>query len=353
MVKLSKKGLENFSFQKKVVMSLLVILMVIFVVGCLDYKAYDIPQEDVEDTEEEQSLLDEIAQIEAELDLQDNEEAQLEGEVILPELDDEEEIDLEEPAEVGDYDYLITVDENELAHLNLKVSDPDKANVTYTFSAPLNEEGKWKTNYGDAGEYLITLTASDGQLETKRLIKLVVNRVNVAPVISKVKDIFAKEGETIFLEPEVNDPNTDPITVTITEPLKTGTFVTDHTSAGEYQIVVLASDGELETKKTIALVIQDVNELPVISNVEDLVIKEGETVTLEPEVTDLDEDQIVLTISDPVGDDGVWKTSFTDNGLYTVTITADDGKDKVTQKVKITVEDVNMPPEITDVFLDN
>ena len=337
---------------KKVVMSLLVILMVIFVVGCLDYKAYDLPQEDVEDTSEEQSLLDEIAQIEAELDQQDNEEAELEGEVILPELD-EEEIDLEQPAVIGDYDYLITVDENELAHLNLKVSDPDKDNVSYTFSPPLDKDGKWKTNYGDAGEYLITLTATDGQLTTKREVKLVVNRVNVPPVISGVKDIFAKEGETLYLEPEVNDPNNDPVSVTITEPLKSGTFVTDHTSAGEYQITVLASDGELETKKTVSLNIQDVNELPIISNVEDLVIKEGETITLVPEVTDLDGDEIVLTIGDPVGNDGVWETAFTDNGLYTITITADDGKDKVTQKVKVTIEDVNMPPEITDVFLEN
>ena len=332
---------------KKVVISLLVIFMVIFVVGCLDYKAYDIPQED---TSEEASLLDEIAQIEAELDQQDQE---LEGEVVLPELDEEEVINLEEPATIGDYDYLITVDENQLARLNIKVSDPDQDNVTYTFSPPLDKEGKWKTNYGDAGEYLITLIATDGKLTTERTIKLVVNRVNVPPIISGVKDIFAREGETITLFPEVNDPNTDPVTVTITEPLKSGTFVTDHTSAGEYQIVVLASDGELETKKTIKLTIQNINVLPVISNLQDLVIKEGERVEIEPEVTDLDGDEIVLTISEPVGDDGVWETTFTDNGIYTVTITADDGKDKVTERVKITVEDVNMPPEITDVYLEN
>ena len=337
---------------KKVVMSLMVILIVIFVVGCLDYKAYDIPQEDVEDTTEEQSLLDEIAQIEADLEQQDVEEEELDGEVVLPELD-EQEIDLEEPAAIGDYDYLITVDENELAHINLKVSDPDKDNVTHTFSPPIDQQGKWKTNYGDAGEYLITLTATDGQLSTKRLIKLVVNRVNVPPVISGVKDILAVEGETITLEPGVNDPNNDPVTVTITEPLKSGTFVTDHTSAGEYEITVLASDGELDTKKTVKLTIQDVNVLPVISNLEDLAVKEGATININPEVTDLDGDDIVVTISNPVGDDGVWETSFTDNGAYTVTVTADDGKDKVTQKVKITIEDVNMPPEIIDVYLDN
>ena len=337
---------------KRVVISLSIILMLIFLVGCLDYKAYDVPNNTAGDSAtsntDEERLLNEIAQIEADLDAQEDEETEneeIESEVVLPELD-------EETIVSGDYDYLITVDENEMAKLNLKVSDPDQDNITYTFSPPLDKEGKWKTNYGDAGEYLITLTATDGKLTTTKKIKLVVNRVNVPPVIAGVKDIYAREGETVKLEPEVTDPNKDPVTVLITEPLKTGTFVTDHTSAGEYQITILASDGELETKKSVKLSIQNVNVLPEIGNLEDLALKEGEKVEIKPEVSDLDGDVITVIISNPVGDDGIWETGFTDHGTYTVSVTADDGKDQVTEKVKITVEDVNMPPEIIDVSLD-
>ena len=137
--------------------------------------------------------------------------------------------------------------------------------------------------------------------------------------------------------------------MTISEPLKSGTFVTDHTSAGEYKIMVIASDGELDTEKAFTLSITDVNELPIISGLEDLTVKEGEIIELKPQVTDLDEDKITLTITDPVGNDGVWETGFTNHGVYIVTVTADDGKDKVTEKVTVTVEDVNMPPEIESV----
>ena len=42
--------------------------------------------------------------------------------------------------------------------------DPDGGEITYTFSAPLDESGRWQTEIGDAGTYIITITASDGRL---------------------------------------------------------------------------------------------------------------------------------------------------------------------------------------------
>lgn len=342
--------------------------MFIFLVGCLDYQAYQALEE--QNTTEEDNLLQEIAQIEDELALvEEEEEIEIEGfaeenlsemedenvsevdeEGILPNLEEETEV-LEIPTSVEDYDFKITVDENEIAKVNLKLNDPDEDKVTYTFSPPLDKNGTWKTNYGDAGEYLVTLTASDGKLTTKSIIKLIVNRVNVAPIIKSIKDIVAKEGDTIKLEPDVSDPNNDPVTLTITEPLNEGLFASDHTSAGEYQITVTASDGELESKQTVKLSIKDVNVLPVIDVVKNIKVKEGETIKIEPEVTDLDGDEINLTISEPVGNDGIWKTDYTDHGSYTITITANDGKDTVTEKVQITIEDVNKAPEIIDIYL--
>ena len=377
---------------KKIVMSVTIIVLFIFLVGCIDYKPYDIPEEEV-DTTSEEDLLNEIAQIEEELELEDTEDEEfLEGEdvlsdleeedgitgattteetnlteeeeeiteveedIIIPDLDEEdtnttEETD-EEPETSSAYDYTIKVKENELVKLNVKVTDPDKDNVTSTFSAPINSSGLWQTNYGDAGEYVITLKATDGKSTTQKEILLVVERVNVPPTITTLKDITVKEGETIKLDPNVDDPNNDPVTVTISEPLKSGTFKTDHTSAGIYDIIVTASDGELETKVTFKLTIADVNVLPEIKGLKDIQVKEGETVEIKPVITDLDADDIVVTISEPVGNDGVWETSYTDHGIYEITVIADDGKDQVTETVKVTIDDINMPPDITDVYLD-
>ena len=332
-------------------MVMIAIVMVIFAAGCLDYKTYDQPAAEETDVE----LVNEIAQLERELgingsssgqeapeqELLDNSEVV--EEVVLPELG-EEQVLSEEPS-------VITVKENEAVKLNVKIVDPDQDTVTYTFSKPLSKEGEWKTNYGDAGEYLVTVTATDGKLATEKKVKIMVERVNVPPVITPLADLMVKEGEIVELQPKVNDPNNDPLTITVSEPLKSGSFSTDHTSAGEYQIKVSATDGELFSEETFKLTVENVNELPVITGVTDLTVKEGETITLKPAVSDLDEDEIALTITEPVGDDGIWETSFTDHGEYFITVTANDGKDAVQKRLRVVVEDVNMPPEIVEVKL--
>ena len=328
---------------KKVMIYGLIIISLIVLAGCAQYENLNVQND------EDLSLIDEIAKIEQELAQEgvDEEvnvtEEVVEEEVVLPNLDEEVLMNTEA--------VTVSVKENELVKINAKVSDPDEDPVTYTFTKPLNNNGEWKTNYGDAGEYLITLAATDGKLTTEQVIKLVVERVNVPPVIEGVKDVLIIEGETVTFEPKVSDPNNDPVTVTVSEPLKSGTFVTDHTSSGEYNIVVSASDGELDSEKTFKLTVNDLNVKPIISEIDNLRIKEGEVVKIKPKVTDLDDDPIVITISDPVGDDGIWETSFIDNGEYVITITADDGKDKVTQKITITIDDINMPPEIVEISL--
>ena len=348
---------------KKAMVSVTVLLMLIFLVGCLDYKAYDVPNED---TGEDIDLIDEIAKIEKELAMEESgsETAEEEVEEIQEEFMEEVEVDVELPelteettemeeSTTEEEMFTKTVKENELVKLNVNIRDPDEDPVNFSFSKPLDEKGEWQTNYGDAGEYIVTITATDGILETERKVKLVVERVNVPPLITALNDITVDEGEIVDFEPKVTDPNNDPVNVEVSAPLKEGEFTTDHTSAGEYKIKVVASDGELESEASFMLTINDVNEKPIISGVEDIIVKEGEKISVSPEVSDLDGDEITLTISDPIGNDGVWETSFTDHGEYLITITAYDGKDKVSEQINVVVEDVNMPPEIIEITLTN
>ena len=373
--------------------------------GCVDYKSYDLPKEEAQGTD----LVNEIAQVERELAVSgenqapptenpnpsDNslsgavtaesdtagEEALAEQpeaveevveEVVLPELEEqpeeaatagentveeqavEEVLAAEETVEEEQDAPVITIKENELVKLRATVTDPDNDQVTYSFSKPLDGNGQWKTSYGDAGEYLLTLTATDGKLTSEQKVKLVVERVNVPPVISALKNLVVKEGEQVKFVPEVKDPNNDKVEVTVSGPLDGGVFAADYFSAGTYEITVTASDGELTTEETFTLTVQDVNQLPKLSEIaETITVKEGKTITLQPEVTDADNDEVTLTISDPVGNDGVWETKYTDHGEYFVTVSANDGKDTVSKRVKVVVEDVNMPPKIVDVALVN
>ena len=216
---------------RKMMVIVSMLVLVLFVFGCANYKTYEKPQAAADDT----ALVDEIAQIEKQLqegenkitgevtaELNASEEALpaeeaapvevKEEEVILPELK-EQPAATEEPAvaepTAADTNIEVTpevittessgemkeihVKENELVKLNVKVTDPNRDRVTYTFSKPINIRGEWKTNYGDAGEYIVTITATDGKATTERKVKLVVERVNMAPIIGLLSDIIVKE----------------------------------------------------------------------------------------------------------------------------------------------------------------
>ena len=41
--------------------------------------------------------------------------------------------------------------------------DPDGDPIVYNFTQPLDEKGEWQTGDGDAGEYIVTVYASDGK----------------------------------------------------------------------------------------------------------------------------------------------------------------------------------------------
>jgi len=299
-------------------------------------------------------LLKEIQQIEAELEKNGFEEDEEEIEDAVEEITDEIDEEIEEKKiDVSDLQVL-EVEETDLVSLDVDASDEDEDVLTYTFSPPLDEDGEWQTGYGDAGEYIITVTASDGENLVSNDILLVVEKKNVPPTIKGLpQKVEVDEGETVVLEPNVEDLNNDEITVGFSAPFDDdGVFETDHTSAGEYEVIVTASDGEADADVTLLLIVNDVNVPPELSGLDDtIIVDEGETVIIKPTVSDLDGDTVELSISEPVGDGGVWETGYTDHGEYVVTVTASDGKDTVTQEITLIVNDINIPPEITAIRL--
>src|SRR3989338_2467117 len=185
------------------------ILLFLIVAGCVDYKG-EKPVSAPSDVE----IVKEIALVEKELSAQPagsevakpeaaaevnaeqkSEETVVEKNVVVPVPTA---VSNNSPADVApsvaavaaDELQVVSVKENEKVRLSVQVNDPDNDTVNHTFSKPLNERGEWKTNYGDAGEYIVTLTATDGKLSVSQKVKLVVERVNVAPVIETVRDMI-------------------------------------------------------------------------------------------------------------------------------------------------------------------
>jgi nitrogen fixation protein FixH len=323
--------------ENKIILSL-VLVGALILVGC---------SQQLGNAQEELDLIRELQEIERELSNADSGISDIDGATETDIFDEMEETT--EPKVDTSLLQHIEVEETELVVISVNAEDEDGDDVTYSFSAPLDEEGTWQTNYTDVGEYIITVTASDGENNVEQKILLVVNKKNAPPKITGLPETLdVNEGEFIKLDPKINDPNEDNVIVTYTAPFdEAGQWETDHTSAGEYVVTITASDGEAETLESLLLTVNDVNLPPVITGVEDeITLNEGETLLLEPKVTDLDGDTVELSISEPVGDDGLWKTGFKDNGSYIVTVTASDGKDTVSMEVKITVKDVNVPPQI-------
>ncbi|MFH0701771.1 MAG: hypothetical protein V2A62_05020 [Candidatus Woesearchaeota archaeon] len=336
---------------KKVVLSLMVLSVFLLLVGCLNYKAYEIPVENKSPGNDlVKSEVAEIKPVEEKITIP----TEVEGEVVLPALGENKTASVEEAT--AENLEVLNAKENQLVKLKLSAIDPNKDKVTYTFSKPFDTQGAWKTNYGDAGEYIITVSASDGKLTTEKKIKLVIQKVNVAPAIAELKDINVNEGDLVKLDPKVTDPNHDPITITISDPLSKGIWQTTPKDSGVYNLKVTASDGELQVEKSLKLTVKNVNLLPVITNLADVNASEGQTIRLVPVVTDEDKDEgenITVTFSKPFDQTGVWTPDYTNHGVYLVNVTANDGRGAVvTKQVTVTVGAVNMPPVIEKVTLE-
>ena|GEM_PF-616140 len=231
---------------------------------------------------------------------------------------------------------------------NLKAVDPDGDPITYTFTTPLDTSGQWQTSEGDAGEYVITIKASDGKNEVSQDIKLVVNSLNAAPTLTlSATAITVDEGETVTLNVQAQDADNDEVTLTFAGWMDSATKETTFDDAGTHTVTITASDGKTESTQEVTITVNNVNRAPKISALEGITVKEGEKVAVEADAVDPDGDEVTLTFGTPLDLNGEWEPAQGDAGTYDVEVTASDGTLTDTAQVKITVQSLNNPPVIT------
>ena len=239
----------------------------------------------------------------------------------------------------------IEVDEGDLVEVSIKAYDPDPEDtLTYTYSMPLNQQGKWQTQKGAAGYYVAEVTASDGEFDTTTEVLIIVNSLNQPPVIQPIADVTLSEGQTITFVPRVSDPDGDDVSVTYSGWITTESYKTDYDDAGTYEVKITASDGMASVFETVGVTVLDVNRAPVISEMSDISVNEGELVDVDPVASDPDGDSVELTIGSPLDSQGRWQTSSADVGTRTVKIIASDGELTSTEEFSITVKATNQAP---------
>jgi len=131
----------------------------------------------------------------------------------------------------------------------------------------------------------------------------------------------------------------------------------DYLNSGDYTIVIQGSDSLNSESKTLRLKVNNiqVNHAPILNQISDKIVDEGELLEFTITATDQDNNKIYLGIENLPGnaqfidnEDGtglfLWQTNFNDYGNYDLRFTASDGKLNDVKNVKIQVNNVNQNP---------
>ncbi len=274
----------------------------------------------------------------------------------------------------------LSANENELITLQLPLKDQDGDDIMYTLPPPFKEDGTWQTTYGDAGIHFFPITLSDGKTTLTSNITITIGKVNRPPQFNLVPKVYLSEGQNWFLPLDITDPDNDQFTLTIDGLPPDAVFSSQKKQLSwqprydyikrkggmtsnilntlrleqfllrekKIPLTLHACDLQQCSNSTLTLVVHNVNRPPTLLPLQDVTVKETETVQITPAAADPDEDILHFSLTPPLGKrTGKWKTTFEDQGEYTTYVTATDGKIPDTKPVKITVLKTNRPPTIT------
>ena len=94
----------------------------------------------------------------------------------------------------------------------------------------------------------------------------------------------------------------------------------------EFILEFNVTDGILNDSEKVKITVIDKNRNPVITDIQNVEVLEGDIINLNKKisVSDPDNDDISLTFTRPIENNGIWHTKLGDAGLYNITITAKD-----------------------------
>ncbi|HYD02896.1 MAG TPA: hypothetical protein VEC16_01210 [Alphaproteobacteria bacterium] len=245
-----------------------------------------------------------------------------------------------------DVSYTITATEGDLVTLKLKAVDPDGSEISFDYGKPFNDQGLWQTKDGDAGKYLVRVSASDSLTDTAADVLVVINSRNKGPIIDCPDEVNVKEGETVVLDCKFLDKENDDVKVEYTGWMTSTTYTTNFESAGEHTVLVRATDGLNNVTKTVIIDVTNVPRAPVFNeHLKDLTVTETDIVTLKPDVMVPDAgEKVTLKFSEPFDSNGVWKSKLGDAGTYPITVVATSQGLSTKESFTLTVKMLNTAP---------
>lgn len=211
----------------------------------------------------------------------------------------------------------ITVHETEVVRIEVNAIDPEGDSLAYSIdSSKFSQQDNvftWQTNYNDYGNYIFTITVSDGSLSSEKKVEIEIKNTNQAPVCSEIPALVWNEDETAILNLGdychdldgdsigfyLNDTSEDThIKLNSLEEGK-AEFSSEKNWNGEDWIVFKASDEKDYTlTNSIKLKVLPVNDEPVLEkNIEEIITWKEDTnllnyINLNDYFSDVDGDNL-------------------------------------------------------------
>ncbi len=271
----------------------------------------------------------------------------------------------------------ITVNEGELVKLILPGKDQDGDSLTYELEKPLDSNGKWKTDFEDAGKYFAEVVADDGEYKSQTEVEINVVDVDRIPTLNVPTRLEVKEGEKLSWTIDTTDPDNDVLDIKVInapegsilnkkvfswEPdfsaiKRKGGFVSNVLNSLNLErfflkmkvipLKIKVCGKSLCNNKELELVVYNVNRPPVMQGQKNYTIQETEELTIVPSAIDPDGDIVKYAFSSPVQKrSGKWKTSFDDEGIYDIYVSATDGRFTDTLPFVVNVKKKNRGPSL-------
>ncbi|MEK6856903.1 MAG: PKD domain-containing protein, partial [Nanoarchaeota archaeon] len=249
----------------------------------------------------------------------------------------------------------ISVNEGELVKVIPEVSDPDNDKIKLIFSAPLNSNGEWQTDFNDAGTYIITVTADDSYNGiVRKNLNINVADLNRAPVIdsiSGIREVF--EGDLVELVVNAHDDDNDGLRYSTDSNLfsQNGNIFrwkTEIGNKGTYSVNFQVEDGKngIDSENVNIIVKEKINNVPaaeIIKPEKDLTVNVGDSAEFIGRGEDSDgsiEEYNWIMNGVKVSDKDRFTYTFDKEGTHIVEFSVKDnrGKWSETDSVSIKVE---------------
>jgi len=171
----------------------------------------------------------------------------------------------------------ITINEGESFAIKPEVYDPDGDKISLSYSG-IADRGAYKSGFDDAGIYTVQATASDGSSETSKDFTVIINNTNRKPVLKKIADKKANEGDKVVIVMDTYDPDGDSISYSIQNPPEgseirgnvfewTPSFGSASNGGSKrFDFVIIARDGKDTASQPATVYIKDKNRAPRIIN---------------------------------------------------------------------------------------